>query len=165
MSCEGAYALVHYTGSFDNGEVFDSSLDRDPLEFQVGTGAVIRGFDKAVQDMKLDEERSIILPPEEAYGSYDETLVYSFPIEDVKSQFDPQLGMTIGVQLDDGTHASALITGITDTEVKLDMNHPLAGKTLHFTIKLIEINDEPKYSDECGSGECGDSCGGGCSCC
>lgn len=160
MVQEGKYVLVHYTGSFDNGEIFDSSLDREPLEFQVGSGALIRGFDTAVLGMKIDEEKNITLNPEEGYGQYDETLIYSFPIDEVKSQFDPNPGMTIGVMLENGSQMPALITEVTDTEVKVDLNHPLAGKTLHFKIKLIEINDAPKYNHSCSS----DSCGPGCSC-
>ena len=82
---------------------------------------------------------------------------------DIKSQFEPEIGMTIGVQLDNGARVPATITGITDETVTIDLNHPLSGKTLHFHIKLLEINDAAKYGDSCGAGGC-DSCGSGCSC-
>ncbi len=160
MVNEGDFVLVHYTGSFDDGEVFDTSLDREPLEFQVGSGSVIPGFEKAVLGMKIDEERKIVLKPEDAYGDYDGSMVHSFPLAEVKSQFEPEVGMTIGVMLDNGAQAPAVITEITEEDVKVDMNHPLAGKTLHFQMKLVEINSEAKQNHGCDGG----SCGSGCSC-
>ncbi|TAL35277.1 MAG: peptidylprolyl isomerase [Spirochaetes bacterium] len=161
MVKENDYVVVHYTGTFEGGEVFDTSADRDPLEFQVGAGSVIPGFEQAVMGMKPEEEKRIILQPGDAYGERDEAMMHAFPLAEVRQQFEPEVGMTIGVATDEGQHMPALITEITDTEVKLDLNHPLAGKTLVFDIKLIEINDAPKYGSGCDS----DSCGGGCSCC
>ncbi len=159
----GKYVVVHYTGSLEDGEVFDTSADREPLEFQLGAGTVIPGFDSAVAGMKIDDEIDIVLPPAEAYGDYDDSLLHRFPVADVRSQFEPEIGMTIGVQLDNGARVPATITEITDEIVTIDLNHPLSGKTLHFHIKLLEINDTAKYGDSCGAGGC-DSCGSGCSC-
>lgn len=155
---EGKFVAVHYTGSFDNGDAFDTSIDSDPLEFQVGSGSLIPGFENAVIGMKIDDEKDIVLMPEEAYGVYDESLIYGFPLADVKSQFEPEIGMTIGMQLENGQQVPAVVSEITDDEVKFDLNHPLAGKTLHFHIKVVDINDEAKY----GGGGCGGGCNSGC---
>jgi peptidylprolyl isomerase len=161
MVKENDYVVVHYTGTFEGGEVFDTSVDRDPLEFQVGSGSVIPGFEQAVVGMSVNDEKQIVIKPEDGYGERDDAMIYAFPIAEVRQQFEPEVGMTIGVATDSGQHMPAVITEITDTEVKLDLNHPLAGKTLFFNIKLVEINDEPKYGHGCDS----EDCGGGCSCC
>lgn len=161
MVTEGKYVAIHYTGKFDDGQVFDSNLDGAPFEFQAGAGMVIPGLDRAVLGMKLDEEKDIVIAPQEGYGDYDDNLLYAFPLEEVQQQFKPEIGMTIGLQMDNGSQIPAVIKEITDDEVVVDMNHPLAGKTLHFHVKVVNISDEPEYSGGC------DSCGGysdGCSC-
>ncbi len=169
---EGKFIVIHYTGTFDDGEVFDTSKDRDPLEFQVGSGMVIPGLDKAVAGMAIGDIKDIHIEADEAYGDYDDTRKQSYPLEDVKQSFDPQIGMNIAVQLDNGHQVPATVSEVTDAEVVIDMNHPLAGKALNFNIELLEINEGPKYSGGCSS--CGDSqgcsdagsggegCGGGC---
>ncbi|HQQ51402.1 MAG TPA: peptidylprolyl isomerase [Spirochaetota bacterium] len=162
MVTEGKYVAIHYTGTFDDGQVFDSSLDGTPFEFQIGAGMVIPGLDKGVVGMKLDEEKDIVVIPEDGYGDYDENLLYAFPLEEVKQQFKPEIGMTIALQMDNGSQIPAVIKEIGNDEVVVDMNHPLAGKTLHFHIKVINISDSPEYSNN----GC-DGCGGsheGCSC-
>jgi peptidylprolyl isomerase len=156
------YVLIHYTGKFDDGEVFDSSEERQPFEFRVGSNSVIPGMDNAMIGMEINQEKSIKLPPNEAYGEYDEAMIYNFPIEDIKKQFEPEIGMVIGVQMENGNSVPARIKEITGTDVFIDMNHPLAGKTLNFNIKLLEINSEPKHTssgcDCCGSAETDCSC-------
>lgn len=159
------FVLVHYTGTFDDGEVFDTSMDGDPLEFQVGGGMIIPGFDSAVIGMKINDEKKIRIASADAYGGYDETLVQPFPLEEVKESFEPEVGMTIALHGEDGHHLPAIIMGITATEVMVDMNHPLAGKDLNFILKLVDINDEAKYpSRDCSSGCSDHGCSGG-SCC
>ncbi len=158
MVKDGNYVVVHYTGTFEDGSVFDTSLDRHPLEFKVGEGSVIRGFENAVLGMKIEEEKDVKITPDDAYGVYDDTLIHSFPVETVKEQFEPEKGMTIGVQLENGAQVPAVITDVAEGMVKIDLNHPLAGKTLHFHIKLIEINEARKYGTSCGSGCCDDGC-------
>lgn len=162
MVKDGDFVVINYTGTLDDGDIFDTSVDREPFEFQVGTGSVIPGLDKAVIGMKINEEKDIVIEPEEAYGFYDEEMVLSFPLQEVKSQFEPQVGMTIGVQLDNGRQVPALITNLTEEAVIIDMNHPMAGKTLHFHLSLIEINQEAKYPTQCGCESCDP--GSGCSC-
>lgn len=160
MVQDGNYVAVHYTGTFEDGEVFDTSLDREPLEFQVGAGSVIPGFEQAVRTMKIEEEKNVTLAPEEAYGQYDDSLVHSFPVADIKKQIEPETGMSIWVQLENGAQVPGLVTEVNHESVTLDLNHPLAGKTLHFMLRLVEINDAPKYSHGCD----GNSCGHDCSC-
>ncbi len=157
---EGKFIVIHYTGTFDDGEVFDTSVDRTPLEFQVGSGMVIPGLDKAVVGLAIGDEKDIHIEADEAYGEHDENRKQSYPLADVKQSFDPQVGMQIGVQMDNGHQIPATITEVTDTEVVIDMNHPLAGKALNFNIKVLEINEEAKYSGGCSS--CGDSDSQGC---
>jgi len=164
------FIIIHYTGKFDDGEVFDSSTGRDPLEFQVGAGMVIPGLEKQVLGMKINEEKNIVIEPEDAYGEYNENLLHAFPRAEAGS-FQPQVGMRLSVQLGDGSYRPAMVKEFNDDQIVLDLNHPLAGKRLNFHITLLEINDEPKYNHggcgcdcsdtECGGGGCGD---GGCGC-
>ena len=158
MIKDGNYVVVHYTGTFEDGTVFDSSSDRQPLEFKVGEGSVIPGFESAIVQMNIEEEKNIVIQPDDAYGRYDDSLIHSFPAESVREQFDPEVGMTIGVQLENGNQIPALITEVGEESVTIDLNHPLAGKTLHFNVKLLEVNDAPKYNTGCESGCCDTGC-------
>ena len=136
---KGNTIKVEYTGSFKNGEVFDASEKHgQPLEFQAGEGMVVPGFDNAVLGMNLNEEKTVTLQPEDAYGMPNPQAIQVIP----KANFPPEAkeGMTIGVPLPDGQQIPATITKITDTEVTIDMNSPMAGKTLVFKIKVVEIN-------------------------
>jgi len=164
MVQEGKFVAIHYTGKLENGDIFDSCTGDVPFEFEVGAGSVISGLDSAVRGMEVNEEKRVVIPPEEAYGDYNDAMVQSIPAADVKAHFEPKVGMTIGVQLENGMHVPATITEVGESSVKIDFNHQLAGKTLHFDVKIIEINDEPKYQDDCDCG-CGDAeCGPDCSC-
>ncbi len=160
---EGKYVAIQYTGKFEDGQVFDSNTDGQPFEFQAGSGMVIPGLDNGIMGMNVEEEKDLVITPEEAYGEYDEKLIYTFPIEQVRQQFEPEVGMTIGVQLDNGAQVPALIKDVTDSEIFLDMNHPLAGKTLHFHVAIKDINDEPQYAAEGCSGCSGEN-DDGCNC-
>ncbi|HOO71443.1 MAG TPA: peptidylprolyl isomerase [Spirochaetota bacterium] len=154
------FILIHYTGKFDDGEVFDSSIGRDPLEFQVGSGMVIPGLDREVLGMKINDEKDISIEPADAYGEYSEEFLHAFPRSEAGS-FQPEVGMTLSVQLTDGSYRPAVIKEFNDEKIVLDLNHPLAGKRLHFHITLLEINDAPKYNHGCSSCSGGD-CGSGC---
>ncbi|MEK6890809.1 MAG: peptidylprolyl isomerase [Nanoarchaeota archaeon] len=137
----GDKVSIEYTGTYDNGEVFDSNVHGDhshPLEFVVGRGMVIPGFDKAVIGMKNGEEKKFRIPAAEAYGERDENLVKTMPKPE---EFPPQAkqGMLIGVGPSQDQQMPALIVKLTDSEVTLDLNHPLAGKALNFKIKILEI--------------------------
>ena len=154
------FIVIHYTGTFDDGEVFDTSVDREPLEFQVGSGMVIPGLDNAVLGLAVGDEKDIHIEPAEAYGEYDENRKQTYPLADIRQSFEPEVGMTIAVQMENGAQIPAQIAEITETDVVIDMNHPLAGKALNFNVKLLEINDMPKYNQ---GGDGCSSCGGGCS--
>lgn len=162
MVQEGNFVAIHYTGRLETGEIFDSCTGEIPFEFEVGAGTVIEGLDKAVRGMEINEEKHIAIPPEEAYGLYNESMIQAIPIEEVRQYFEPQVGMVIGVQLDEGIQVPATIKEVSETAVVLDFNHQLAGKTLYFDIKIMDINDSPKYSSGCSCK--GDDCDTDCSC-
>ncbi len=138
----GDKVSIEYTGTFDNGEVFDSNVHGDhshPLEFVVGSGMVIPGFDKAVTGMKKSEEKTFKVPANEAYGERDEKLVRTLPKPEGFPS-EAKEGMLIGVGPSQEQQVPALIVKITDSEVTLDLNHPLAGKALNFKIKILNVN-------------------------
>jgi len=135
----GDTVKVHYTGKFDSGEVFDSSEGAEPLAFTVGAGQVIPGFDQALVGMQVGETKDVVIEPEQAYGERIEELVQTIG----RDQFqlggaEPEIGMAIEMHTPQGS-IPLLITGLTDTTVTLDANHPLAGEQLHFALTLVEI--------------------------
>lgn len=135
---KGNKIKVEYTGSFESGEVFDASEKHgQPLEFEAGAGTVVPGFDAAVIGMEVGEEKIVNLKPEEAYGELSPDAIQKVP----KDRFPKEVkeGMMIGVPLPNGQQIPAKIVKIDDKEVSIDMNHPLAGKTLIFKIKIVEI--------------------------
>jgi len=136
---KGDKIKVHYTGKLDDGTVFDSSKEREPLEFTVGDGKIIPGFEEAVIGMQPGESKTIKIEAEKAYGPYREELVAEvektkFP-EDVK----PEAGQQLQVKQENGQVIIVTVLGSTDTHVKLDANHPLAGKDLTFELELVEV--------------------------
>lgn len=140
---KGHKVSVEYEGRLESGEVFDSSSHGDhshPLEFEVGSGQVIKGFDDAVMDMKLNEEKEFKIKPEEAYGNQDSNLMKEIPRNVLPKDQNPEEGMSLVMKTKDGHQLQARIAKVTKDTVTLDMNHPLAGKTLIFKIKLVKIN-------------------------
>ena len=124
----------------EDGTVFDSSDNHgQPLEFKVGSGQVIPGFDKAVTGMKKGEEKEFDIKPGEAYGSPNPDLVHNIPKEHLPKEPEPKAGMILKMTLQDGRQIPAKIVKVEKDTVKVDLNHPLAGKKLHFRIKLTEI--------------------------
>lgn len=138
----GDRVRVHYTGRLADGEEFDSSRDGEPLEFTVGAGEVIPGFDEAVRGLRAGESRAVEIEPEDAYGPRREALVAT--VERARAQFpvEPQLGMNLVLPLADGNQLEVVVTEITDTHVIIDGNHPLAGQKLFFDIELVEKSDQ-----------------------
>ena len=135
---KGNTIKVEYTGSFEDGEVFDASEKHGkPLEFKAGEGMVVPGFDAAVIGMEVGEEKSVTLKPGEAYGEPHPNAVQKVPRD--KFPAEAKEGMMIGVPLPNGQQIPAKIVKIDDKEVTIDMNHPMAGKTLVFKIKIVEI--------------------------
>lgn len=131
---------VHYTGRLENDEVFDSSLNREPLEFKVGAGMMIPGFEKGVMDMELNEKKTIHIPANEAYGSVREELLQDVPKSMIQGDAEPAVGMSLMATLPNGEVQQFVITEVTDETIKVDGNHPLAGKDLIFDIEIVEIN-------------------------
>jgi FKBP-type peptidyl-prolyl cis-trans isomerase 2 len=138
---------IHYTGSFSDGKVFDSSEGREPLQFVVGAGEVIPGFEQAVKGMKLNEEKKVHLPAKEGYGEIRAELIQEIPRKALPEKPEPQVGMQLIMQAPDGRKLLAIITKINEDKITLDLNHPLAGKDLQFKVKVVSIN-EPKEEAE-----------------
>lgn len=134
----GDRVRVHYKLFLSDGTIFDSSLEREPLEFTIGEGMVIPGFENEVIGMNEGETKNISLPPEDAYGPYRNDLVFVVGRSMVPSDIVPQVGMGLQVRSPKGI-INVIITNVTDNTITLDGNHPLAGKDLKFEVKLLNI--------------------------
>ncbi|MGE4552388.1 MAG: peptidylprolyl isomerase [Desulfovibrionaceae bacterium] len=135
----GDTVRVHYTGTLDDGTVFDSSVEREPLEFTLGGGQVIPGFENGVLGMAPGETKSVSIAPAEAYGDYNPEAMVRVPRKQFPPDIDPEVGMMLQVRLEDGRPAHVVVVEVGEEEVALDGNHPLAGKTLTFALSLVEI--------------------------
>jgi peptidylprolyl isomerase len=135
----GDTVKVHYTGTLDDGAVFDTSAEREPLEFTIGSGQVIPGFDIALIDMLPGESKVLTIPAEEAYGERSEELVAEIERERLPEGLELEIGQQLQLGLADGQEAVVMIVDLSDTTVTLDANHPLAGLDLTFEIELVEI--------------------------
>jgi FKBP-type peptidyl-prolyl cis-trans isomerase 2 len=154
---EGSFVKVEYTGTFEDGTVFDSTEDQgSPLEFQVGAQQVIEGFEKAIVTMGLNEEKEVTLQPEDAYGPYEDDMKREIPRDRMPAE-GLEVGMTLMATMPNGMPIPVTIAEMNEKTVTIDLNHPLAGKVLNFKLKLVEIK-EGELS------QCGGTCGGGCSC-
>jgi FKBP-type peptidyl-prolyl cis-trans isomerase 2 len=139
---KGDKVKVEYVGSLEDGSVFDSSEKHNaPLEFVVGAGQLIKGFDDAVVGMKVGEEKEITLPPEEAYGSHNPEFVKDMPRNLFPKDQEIQPGMSFIVDLQDGRKIQVRVSKVSGDAVTIDLNPPLAGKTLIFKIRIVEIVD------------------------
>ena len=141
---EGSLVRVHYRGTLEDGSEFDSSAGRDPLEFTVGTGQVIPGFDAAVANLDIGESVTVTIAAEDAYGEHVAAAVHKVQADAFPSE--PLEGGIAEVGTPDGRTMNARITSIVDGEVTLDFNHPLAGQALTFEIELVEVV-EPKTDE------------------
>ena len=152
----GHFVSVHYKGTLQSGEVFDTSEGRHPLEVEMGAGQIIPGFEEALMGMSLNEKKVFTLDPEDAYGQKDESLTHSFPRADVPTEINPEVGQTLALSSPEGRQFPAMITEVDDEKVVVDLNHPLAGQTLTFDIKVVGIS-ATATQDPAG-------CGSGCAC-
>lgn len=137
----GDQVKVHYTGKLTSGEQFDSSMGREPLEFTVGAGQMIKGFDAALPGMEIGQKKTINIAAEDAYGPRAEEMVIQFPMEQVPAEMKPQLqiGMQLTLSSADGRPFQVVVVDMNDQVVVLDANHFLAGKDLIFDIELVAI--------------------------
>jgi len=133
----GNVVKVHYTGKLENGTEFDSSLQRDPLEFTVGMGQLIRGFEAGVMGMNVGEKKTITITPEEGYGPVHESMVLTIPRSNVPG--DVQIGAQLQAEGQSGEPVIFVVRQINEDNVIIDGNHPLAGKNLEFTIEVVDI--------------------------
>jgi peptidylprolyl isomerase len=137
----GDTVKVHYTGKLEDGTVFDSSREREPLEFTLESGQIIPGFEEAVEGMEEGEETTVEIPPEKAYGMHQEDAVMEFPVTELPDEMEPEVGMQLQLQGADGQAFPARVAEIGDETIVLDANHPLAGETLTFDIELVAVEE------------------------
>ena len=135
----GDTVRIHYTGTLDDGTQFDSSTGRDPLEFALGGGQVIPGFDNAVDGMSVGDSKTVTVPPGEAYGERHEQLVQQVPRSALPEDIEPAVGMQLQSQSPDGQIMNLVVVQVEDESITLDANHPLSGQALTFAIELVEI--------------------------
>ncbi len=137
---DGDTAKVHYAGTLEDGRVFDSSKEREPLEFTLGQGQIIPGFEEGVVGMEIGETRDIQIEPDNAYGQRREELVLEVPKGEFPDNVTPEIGMQFQIKQDDGGQFGVVVTDVAEESVTLDANHPLAGQTLFFKVELLEIS-------------------------
>ncbi|PXF52001.1 MAG: peptidylprolyl isomerase [Candidatus Methanophagaceae archaeon] len=135
----GDTVKVHYTGKLDDGTVFDASVNGDPLQFTIGSGQIIPGFEQAVVGMNPGESKTVKIPAEDAYGQRREDLVLEIEKSQLPEGLKPEVGLQLQSRQPDGRIIVLTIADISESHVTLDANHPLAGKDLTFDIQLIEI--------------------------
>ena len=135
----GQKVKIHYTGTLDDGNQFDSSAGRDPLEFEMGAGMVIPGFEIGVKEMAVGEKKSIHIPATEAYGEKREEMVMEFERTQLPEDLDPEVGMGLQMQGPEGQPIPVQITAVAEATVTIDANHPLAGQNLSFELELVEV--------------------------
>jgi FKBP-type peptidyl-prolyl cis-trans isomerase 2 len=136
---KGDTIQVEYTGTLDDGTVFDATEGKEPLEFEVGAGQVIPGFDSAVLGMDLNEEKEFRIEKEDAYGDVNPSLLKKIPKKSLPQGKEPKAGMALILKTPDGQQVPVKIADVSETDITLDLNHPLAGQALTFKIKLVGI--------------------------
>jgi len=136
----GDTVAIHYTGTLEDGSVFDSSDGRDPLEFEVGSGQIIPGLDSEIPGMNIGEKKTVVVEPEDAYGPVDPDAKQPVPRADIPDEIPLEVGLPLQVETPEGQAIQVTVAEITDETVVLDANHPLAGETLTFAIELVSIS-------------------------
>jgi peptidylprolyl isomerase len=136
----GDTVKIHYTGTLDDGTQFDSSAEREPLEFELGRGSVIPGFDNAVEGMAVGDSKSVRIEPDDAYGQRNDQLVQEVPRSTLPDDLTPEVGMALQSSSPEGEVALFTVVAVTDETFTVDGNHPLAGQVLSFNIELVAIS-------------------------
>lgn len=137
---KGDKVAIHYTGTLTDGSVFDSSVGREPLEFEVGTGHVIEGLDSALPRMVLGEKKLLQIPCDQAYGASNPDMMQSIPREGIPQDIPLEVGLTLHMQTPSGQSLPVTVVELDEAVVVLDANHALAGKDLTFDIEIMKIN-------------------------
>jgi len=135
----GKTVKVHYKGTLEDGSVFDSSEGRDPIEFKIGSGVLLPGFENTVTEMEVDETRTVNIPCKDAYGDVNDEMVGEIPRTNLPDDIEPEVGMVLSMQSPDGEMPVRVIA-LDEENLTLDANHPLAGKDLTFELTLVEIS-------------------------
>lgn len=138
---EGNVVKVHYSGRLTDGTMFDSSEGREPLEFTIGAGQMIKGFDSGVLGMAIGEKKTLQIPAEEAYGARDEEAIIEFPSENIPAEMKLEPGMQLTLRNQDGQPVPVVILEVKEEIVIMDANHMLAGQDLVFDVELVEISE------------------------
>ncbi|MHA8108016.1 FKBP-type peptidyl-prolyl cis-trans isomerase [Aquirufa sp. A-Brett2-W8] len=136
----GDQVAVHYTGKHTDGAIFDSSVGKTPLEFQLGSGMVIKGFDDGVTGMTIGEKKTVLIPAAEAYGEHSPENTVTLERAQVPAHIELEVGASLSMHQDGGHVVEVVITDLTDSYVTLDANHPLAGRDLTFELELVSIS-------------------------
>lgn len=136
---KGSKVKIHYTGKLEDGTVFDSSVEREPLAFVLGEGKIIPGFETAVDGMAVGEKKTITIQPEDAYGPRHEQMVLKAKKDQLPPEITPKVGMQLQMKGPEGQANVVTITEVADDTVTLDANHPLAGKVLVFDLELVAV--------------------------
>lgn len=136
---ETSTVRVHYTGKLNNGQVFDSSIERDPLEVTLGQGALIPGFEKGLINMTVNEKKTVTIAKEEAYGEIRKELFQEIKKAELPPEIEPQVGMGLVAQNEDGSERQLRVAEVLEDHIVIDANHPLAGQDLVFELELVEI--------------------------
>lgn len=135
----GDTVSIHYTGTLEDGSEFDSSAGREPLQFTIGSGRIIPGFEEAVIGMAPGDSKTVTIPSEEAYGPYREEMVQEVTRSSLPPELTPQIGMQLRAATASGQPVTLTVVDMSESAITVDANHPLAGKDLTFDIKLLEI--------------------------
>ncbi|NVK50492.1 MAG: peptidylprolyl isomerase [Cyclobacteriaceae bacterium] len=137
---KGDTVAVHYTGKLEDGSVFDSSVNRQPLGFTLGDGNMIKGFDEAVHGMAVGDKKTVTIPAAEAYGERRDDMMIDVPRAQVPANINPEVGMQLTLQGGNGQPMPVTVTFVDEEKITLDANHQLAGKDLIFEIELVTIS-------------------------
>ncbi|MBW6510720.1 MAG: peptidylprolyl isomerase [Desulfuromonadaceae bacterium] len=137
---QGDSVKIHYQGTLSDGELFDSSRDRDPLEFRIGEQQVIPGFEKAVIGMSINGKKTVTIAAEDAYGPLMDQLIAQVDREQLPEDLTPELGMQLQMMQEAGEPLIVTVTEMDDKTITIDANHPLAGKDLTFDLELVAIS-------------------------
>ncbi|OKH24530.1 peptidylprolyl isomerase [Hydrococcus rivularis NIES-593] len=136
----GDTVKVHYTGKLEDGTIFDSSADRDPLQFSIGEGRVIPGFEQAAIGMSPGDSKTVTIPAEQAYGSHRPELVMVVERQRMPADLSVEVGQQLEIRQSNGQVIPVIVTDVSESKVTLDANHPLAGQDLTFEIELVEVS-------------------------